>query len=245
MGVYSPMKLTSVLIPVALGASLVLSSCYTTSISNPSSSWSSGSNQLYDGELSEYDVLGIRKDAKATDAAIAAALGKAKGSVRLRPGSRILLVQSGSPQPDGALQKAFEQHYTALPFTGAPQLVKSKKQVDQDTARRLRLAAAHSGASHVICVWGTLDSTDGELATKTVSWVPIAGMLIPDETMATRINLKAIVVDVRSGSWRSVATEPIVAEGVSSRIGRERAWTRIVEGLKAEAYPELARQVGL
>src|SRR5258707_253791 len=56
----------------------------------------------YKGELSEYDVLGLTRAVVTSEAEIRRALDHAK-HVRLRPGSSILLIQSGAIFPDGAM----------------------------------------------------------------------------------------------------------------------------------------------
>lgn len=36
---------------------------------------------------------------------------------------------------------------------------------------------------------------------RAISWVPLAGMMIPDQTQYMRIRLKIAVIDVKSGQW--------------------------------------------
>src|SRR4051812_29016503 len=90
---------------LSLGAiALVLAGCETRSISD--SGYQSNSRMgphsspaQYVGELNELDVLGIERNAKITEEQITKALESA-GQVKLRKGSRVLLVQSGARFPD-------------------------------------------------------------------------------------------------------------------------------------------------
>src|ERR1035437_7071140 len=56
----------------------------------------------YRGELSEFDVLGISRGEITSDSEIRRTLETAK-PVKLRPGSSILLIQSGALFPDGPM----------------------------------------------------------------------------------------------------------------------------------------------
>lgn len=233
-----------------------LSSCQTVSISNPgnggaSSGWShnSGGNALYRGELHAYDLLGIADTEDVTEAQIQAALGRGKSGVSVPQNSRIMLVQSGAQQPDGALKDAFDPYFDVHPFSGIPSVNKtnhyrSNEKFDpKSEARRLRLAAAQAGASHIVCVWGTLETSEGHTPGEAVSWVPVGGQFVPDKNRKTRINLKAIVLDVATGNWRSFSPEPVVRGYVSAPMNRSAAWDRQVDTLKSEAYPKLAAAV--
>src|SRR5690348_4826402 len=56
----------------------------------------------YRGELSEFDVLGIPRGEFTSEADIQRALAASK-PVHVRPGSSVLLIQSGALFPDGAM----------------------------------------------------------------------------------------------------------------------------------------------
>src|SRR6266567_2359401 len=58
----------------------------------------------YQGELSEFDVLGITRGQATSENEIRRALEQAK-SVKLRPSSSILLIQSGAAFPDGPMME--------------------------------------------------------------------------------------------------------------------------------------------
>ena len=106
------------------------------------------------------------------------------------------------------------------------------------------MAAARAGVRHVVVVWGTLETAEGDLPTQAVTaWVPIVGELVTDEQKATRILTTAVVMETSSGAWRSVSAEPVVRKSLSSGITRSARWARLVEELKAASYPSLALQV--
>ena len=237
--------LTTTLTIASLCACALFTSCQTSSISNPGSGggYSHGGNAFYTGELDSLSVLGV-PSGEISDSSIRSALGKASGSsVRIPRGARILLVQSGAVHPDAGLQSAMSKHYEVVPFSGVPTKRNDKTKSADADAKRLRLAAAKAGVRYCVVVWGTLESSTGDLATSSVSWVPIAGRLITDEQKATRIVTTAVVMETASGTWRSVSTDPIVRKTLSSKVSRGAKWDRQVEALKAESYPALASRV--
>ena len=226
-------------------ACVLLTSCYTTSISNPGSGGGGhrGGSAFYSGELDGLDVLGV-PDGEISEAAIRSALGRSAGTaVRIPKGQRVLLVQSGAIHPDAALQQAMAQHYRIVPFSGVPARNKNKKVSVTNDSKRLRMAAAKAGVRYIIVVWGSLETADGDLATSAVSWVPVAGRLVVDEQKATRIVTTAAVIETGSGAWRSVSAEPVVRSTYSSRVTRGASWAKQVETLKAQSYPALANRV--
>ena len=86
----------------------LLMGCETRSISDSGYrgrfAWGSG-NRYYQGELNEMDVIGAPAGQKIGEADITKALAAA-GSVRVRPGESLLVVQSGAIAPDGAMLDA-------------------------------------------------------------------------------------------------------------------------------------------
>ena len=220
-------------------------SCYTTSISNPGATGHGGypsGNALYGGELDGLDVLGV-ETGDISESAIRAALGKSSGkSVRIRRGERILLVQSGASHPDASLQTAMGRYYEVVPFSELPLGKKGKDRAS--ASKRLRMAAAQAGVHHVVVVWGTLETSVGDLPSKAVNdWLPIVGEMVTDEKKATRIVTTAAVIETSTGAWRSVSSEPKVRTFHSSGISRTAKWARQVETLKTESYPDLAQRV--
>jgi hypothetical protein len=193
----------------------------------------------YRGELNEFDVLGVDRSHAATEEEIAQALQNAQ-DVELKPGGRVLLVQSGAVFPDGPMLLAMERHFAVVPFSGVP----PRRRTAQDPepgetssyARSLRLAAARAGAETIVCYWGTLESARRKMESKTVSWVPIAGWMVPDEAQHMRIRLKLAVVDVRTGNWRMMTPEPLVDKAWSTAFTRGSSDRKQVELLKEKAY---------
>ena len=181
----------------------LLLGCETRSISDSGYrghfAWGSG-NRYYRGELNETDVLGTPAGQKVTETDIRKALASG-GSVRVHPGDSLLVVQSGAIAPDGAMTDALNHlGYRVQGFSGLP----PENNDRAEYSRRLRLAAAQGGLKYILCYWGTLESAQENQATKTVSWVPIAGSLIPDQTQRMRINVRAALIDVASGRWSMI-----------------------------------------
>lgn len=110
-------------------------------------------------------------------------------------------------------------------------------------SRMLRLAAARAGASAVVCYWGILESGTEQIATKTISWIPVMNWFVPDECQHMRIQLKMAVVDVVSGNWSVFSVEPPEDKKWSARSRREVADQRQVEALKQKAYKIGAREL--
>jgi hypothetical protein len=192
-------------------------------------------NPFYKGELSELDVLGIDRSREIPDSEIEAALA-AKQPLMLRKGSSLLLVQSGAMMPDDAMVRAFERYYTVGVFSGVPDGASGPAAQSGPYAKALRLAAAQGGYETIVAYWGVLETAQENLVTKTVSWVPIIGSVIPDETQQMRIRLKVAIVDVKSGQWEMFAPEPIADDSLSARLNRISSDQQQVALLKDAAY---------
>ena len=196
----------------------------------------------YRGELSELDVLGIPRDEMTSEGDIRRALQNS-GPVKLRPGSSVLLIQSGALFPDGAMVTELGKHYRVLPFSGVPSVHRTVAGIAQTESsdpegysRTLRLTAARGGAEFIICYWGMLESENDRLATKTVSWVPIVHQILPDEKQHMRIQIKMALVDVRSGNWSVFSSKPIDDARISTARRRGAVDQEQVERLKTLAY---------
>jgi hypothetical protein len=188
----------------------------------------------YRGELTEFDVLGIARGELTSEASIRRALDDAK-KVRLRQDSSILVIQSGALFPDNGMIHELEQHFRVMPFSGVPPHEPAAS--DPETfAKSLRLAAARAGNDIILCYWGMLECESGNLPTKTISWLPVANWVLPDEKQKMRIRLKLALVDVRSGSWAVFTPPPFEDTLVSERKHRMSADQAQVEKLKLEAY---------
>jgi hypothetical protein len=221
-----------------LPAFLLLAGCETSSISN--SGYAGGRHwggSTYGGELSEFDVLGIERGKSASDTAIADALDRSH-RIQLRSGEKILLIQSGAVQPDGALAEAFGRRFDPVPFNGC-----RDANDGASFARSLRLAAAQSGCAHIVCVWGILESGEESYGTRPVSWVPIVGWVLPEGKKHMRITLKTAVLAVRDGSWTSTMTPALTDAGVQGFLSREKNHVELVAKLKAQAYDAAADDI--
>jgi hypothetical protein len=216
----------------ALWLLVLLTGCATRSISDSGyrHPHRAQSNSFYKGELSEFDVLGIERGGEATDAQITSTLDGAT-RVKVRKGSALLLIQSGASQPDDPMQTELAQYFNVVPFSGQPDGGKGASY-----ARALRLAAAQAGCETVICYWGTLESARGDLKTKSLSWVPIVGWVLPDEKQQMRIRLKMALVDVRSGHWTMFSPEAFGNKAVSGIFDRVASDQGQVHQLKQLAY---------
>ena len=235
------MKMKTTLGLILVAALLV--GCKTRSISN--SGYDNGNyyyagrtgHPFYRGELSEFDLLGIESSSAISDDQIGKALDNA-GRVSLRKGSSVLLIQSGAMQPDKPMQDAMEKHFVAVPFSGQPGATNVA-----GYARALRLAAAQAGCETIVCYWGTLESASKGNEAKTISWVPVAGWVLPDESQQMRIRLKIALVDVRSGRWAMFSSQAFEDRAHSNRINRETADQKQVEKLKQLAYASAMEDV--
>jgi hypothetical protein len=220
-------------------ALMVLAGCTTRSISNSgfkdngrrSAEWGG-----YTGELSELDVVGVTADASVTEADIQAAL-REPGGARLGRSSKVLLIQSGADFPDAPMLDAMRARFTVASFSGRP----SKTAGGPAFSKTLRLVAAKGGFDKVVCYWGVLESAREDKVTRTVSWVPIIGYVIPDEREHMRIALKAAIVDVATGRWTFVNPPAASTSKLSTVLSREETDQQLVQKLKAEGYRTLAQ----
>lgn len=218
---------------------LALSACQTRSISN-SDTPGYGTNPSYRGELSEIDVLAPDMSQPVTEERIRAALA---GSVSLHAeiGRPLLVIQSGAPAPDQEMVQALEPVFKVVPFSGVP--AGANAGLGPDFAKRLRLIAAEGGYRHILCYWGELESAREAEAGKIVSWVPVVGWMVPDETQAMRIRLKAAIIDVETGRWRMILPDPAEDERGSAMLNRRTADQDQVKRLKSLGYARLARDL--
>ena len=237
-------------IVVAIGLFALLTGCGVRSISDSGyqeHGWHSPENPYYQGELNELETLGIRENETIEEADIQAALDDAS-SVKLRRGDAILLIQSGAMFPDDAMLTAMQADFTVTPLSGMPnrpaQTSTTPDAAAADNAplnRVLRLAAARAGATTLIVYWGILESAQENQITKTVSWAPILGSIIPDEAQRMRIRLKGVVMDARSGKWVMLTPPAIDNARLSARIERKTADQQQVSVLKEQAYAEFVK----
>jgi hypothetical protein len=227
---------------VLVGVLLLLAACQTRSISDSGyrgEGYGRG-NPLYRGELSEYDVLGVDRTGGFTEADIQKAMVQ-KQPIAVRKGSAILLVQSGAELADPEMISALEKYYTVASFSGVPLDDKAAAPYSQ----LFRMAAAKGGYETVIVYWGVLESASQGLGGKAISWVPIIGGIVPDETQHMRIRLMMAVIDTRTGQWESFSPEPFEDVATSNQHRRAASDQEQVAQLKAEAYKAAAEAVAL
>jgi hypothetical protein len=225
-----------VLLP-SMALLLCLGCAQTRSISDSGFRGRSHYNPHYRGELSEFDVVGIPPGTNITETQIQEAL-KARPVVKFLWGDPVLLIQSGAPAPDHEFVREFERYFAVAPFSGQPA-------PDMNGyAARLRLAAAQGGYKHLACYWGVLEASQEDHATKTISWVPIAGSLVPDQSQRMRIRLKAVAVDVATGRWKMIQPPPVEEDArLSAKLNRESSDQKQVARLKQAGYRALASAI--
>ena len=226
---------------IAFAVGVSITGCTTRSISDSGYSHGYyGGNRLYQGELSEFDLLGVRAGSDTSEEDIQSALSVAPERKLLAKGDRILLIQSGAIFPDEEMLAHLEETFSVTLFTGVP----DEDPADTDSySKSLRLAAAKAGIGTIVAYWGILESGTVNLATKTVSWVPIVGRAVPDKTQKMRIRLKVAVVDVATGQWEIFAPETFDDKAVSGRINRESVDQAQVAQLKSAAYESAAKEL--
>ncbi len=221
--------------------------CSTRSISN--SGYDGGGryyhsdNDLYRGELTEFDILGIDPTKEISDEEITTSLSKAS-RVGIKQGDSVMLIQSGAMFPDAPMQRELNKRFETMPFSGIP-VSNSRHGLDSNKnyGKALRLAAAKSGNKIIVCYWGILETAQKNLATSAVSWVPVAGWMIPDESQMMRIRLKFAIIDVATGSWTIFTPDPIDDTSISAVINRESSDQGQVALLKEKAYKEAVEKL--
>lgn len=203
-----------------------------------------GGGSMYRGELSQLDVLGEGRSQPISESDINAAL-QSGDRVKLTKRGSILLVQSGAIFPDDEMTVQFNRHgLRTVPFSGVPEESRgvgpnnAPPAFASSYAKALRLTAARGGCETIVCYWGVLESASKGLATKTVSWTPIVGMAVPDETQLMRIRLMMALVDVRSGNWAVFTPAPIEDKAASTSLNREASDQAQVQKLKQLAYEQ-------
>ena len=204
-----------VFVLVVLFASCLTSGCTTRSISDVQP-WNH-SNPTYEGELNDFDVVGVGASDLAT------------GEPRLRKGQRMLVLQSGAMFPDEAMLGPLREHFDIGIASGKPGGA-------LDSGNGLRSAAARGGYDAVLAYWGVLEASVKPTLGKTASWIPIGGFFVNDELQLMRIRLRLVVLDPKTGWWRSYLPTPIECERTSSFFSRNRADLAQIEQLKVDSY---------
>jgi hypothetical protein len=217
------MKKQIILPALALLSASSLSSCVTTSLSDPT-----GSSHRSDLDVNDFTGSSLNP----TEADIRKASGRV-GSLAVS-GSRFLLVQSGALVPDAELVKVFQRYGTPVPWTGR----QDAEATNSSASRRIRYTASQQGCSHAIVVFGEIQKDGRSLPV--VSWLPVASDLLPNRYSGMRLHTQAAILEARTPGLLLVSAEPQETRGL------EMEWTglgselgRSLE-LKAKAYPELA-----
>jgi hypothetical protein len=228
---------------IALGI-LMISGCGTRSISNAGN----GQNPFYGGELRDQDVLGAMPEQAITDNDIKTALNNARSIFRLPKNSSILLIQSGAMTPDPEMQKALKQFYSVAVFSGIPPTsCRYGESQNQDSTvdypKLLRLTAANGGKDKILVYWGQLESGSENKITKVVSWVPLVGNVLPDETQHMRIVLRVALIDVLTGRWTTFTPQTFENSALSSSYNRDSKDMEQIMELKALAYDAAAKEI--
>lgn len=211
-------------------ACLALCACGTRSISNSGFDDGNNTNPFYYGELNENDVLGIDSQTPPTEKEIAKQLASAKAP-HIPMGGAIMVVQSGAMIPDTDMLEALDIYYDVAVFSGTPDSSPHK-----NYARSLRLAAARAGCDLIMVYWGILETAQTSYSSKAISWVPIIGNAIPDESQQMRIRLKVALIDTKTGHWDSFVPATFEDNASSSRHSRKNVDQRQINILKTKAY---------
>ena len=107
----------------------------------------------------------------------------------------------------------------------------------------MRSAALSGGCNKLVVYWGVLETARRDQATKSVSWVPVVGMLVPDSSQTMRIRVRAFVVDATSGRWTMVVADSFEDERLSAPLVRESSDQGQVSRLKSLAYRNLVSKL--
>jgi hypothetical protein len=227
-----------------LGAvSLFLAGCHTNSAykSADFSNEKMYKRNAHSPQLKENEVLGMKANEDLSDNDIKRILDET-ASLRLKPGSTLLLVQSGAPTPDKEMVKELSHYFTVVPYTGVPSEVCSG---DSDAAlsKALRLAAAQSKAESILVYWGHLEMKRDDFPTSIVSWVPVVDFMVPDEYQKMRISLKVALIDVRTGNWARFRTEAVEGDMITTRYAREHNMSWPYEAFKQKLYASASQKL--
>ena len=188
-------------------------------------------------ELEELVVLGIDKKQAINQGAIEKALTNFK-KINIPKDSSILLVQSGSEFPDSVMIESLSDYWNVNQVSGD-----SRKYKESNLNNVLRYTAATGGNGSIFVYWGIVETSEKNLGTKNVSWVPIVGWSLPDEVTNMRIRLKFAVIDVKTGNWQLFQPKPVEEEFFSSIMNREDKDQEKVIELKKLVYKKAAEEL--
>jgi hypothetical protein len=135
--------------------------------------------------------------------------------------------------PEQEMTERMEKYFSVSVFTGVPA---QGNKADASYAKALRLAAAKAGIDRILVYWGMMETETRDLATKNVSWVPIVGSVIPDQTQVIRIRLKVALVDVKSGQWEIFVPKVYEDTANTASLNREQSDQQQLSQLKSKVY---------
>ena len=143
--------------------------------------------------------------------------------------------------PDEPMLAALVHYFKAAPFNGVPPRETSETEKSTISyGEKLRLAAASGGYRQILVYWGLLETAQVNGPTKAISWVPIVGAFVPDQSQRMRIQLKAVLIDVASGRWRMFQPAALEDSAISADLNRESSDQSQVALLKEQGYAGLA-----
>lgn len=151
------------------------------------------------------------------------------------------------PEPDYMLlarlfiATAKEQNQT--PYSGANQIGTTPSLVKPDYAQVMRFAAAKANIQTILVYWRFLESGIVNHQTKIVSWIPIAGSIIPDKTRYLRMRMKVCLIDVKSGQWELFTPKLCNDEPLTTTITRGSSNRQQVQKLMALAYGNMIEEL--
>jgi hypothetical protein len=188
-------------------------------------------------ELCEMDVVGAALEKTPSDKDIANALDRS-ADVQFKLGDSVLVIQSGQPVPDARMVSEVNKHYRAIPFSGIRSDWARHNPDDREDhySKSLRMAAAQAGAQKILCYWGNLEVAKHDLSTKTITWLPVVDVIIPDQKDNVRVHLKLALVDVRTGAWSFFRTQPVQAQVITTGWAREHLEIPEVRELQQKSY---------
>lgn len=232
------MKTTFSGLGVVLGGLLLIGCAHNHNSDFHRADYSSRKVKGYSGyELNQMDVIGPAAEATPSDTDIQKALDRSS-AVQLKAGESVLVLQSGQSAPDARMVEEVNKHYRAIPFSGIRSDWARHKfdSPDDHYAKSLRMAAAQAGAEKILCFWGNLEVSRHDLSTKTITWLPVVDVIVPDQKDKVRVHLKLALIDVRTGAWSLFRTEPVQANVVTTGWGREHLEIPEVKKLQKESY---------
>ncbi|MCL1984845.1 MAG: hypothetical protein FWG59_00150 [Betaproteobacteria bacterium] len=118
----------------------------------------------------------------------------------------------GCPLLDDPMSKAAGEILRRIDFSGVPATSGG------GYAAALRLAAAKSGCETIMVYWGVLETAQKGHSDKVISWLPIVGGMMPDESQEMRIRLKTALTVLLGRAYQKspVLNGTIFWEGYNS-----------------------------